>query len=176
MTTVILESDQAAAFQWISDNMAKLQAFVRGDDEMWNLIYAKVPVAIARFDATLYDDDYSKAEDKWVWYSLRLWRNKYIARRYRREQQCAVVEDLSYVEQRHTADDDHHTMAERLIKLVHDPIDRKIFTWIYLKGFDAVEVAEHLGMRASAVRSRISRALKVLRRRAIELYPEGMTK
>lgn len=88
------------------------------------------------------------------------------ARQQRRRQRRAVVVDISYAIDRIGDDDPAGTPdvvdLERALRHMNAD-ERQLLALRFVAGFDSTEIARHLGVSASGVRSRLSRLIDRLR-------------
>lgn len=149
------------AFEFIERHFDSLEKFTRGDPNIWDIIYDKVPRLLELWDPCKCDD-----QDKYVFGQLYLYRLKYWMRSSRDQTVSLDVIDTTIIEGTFPGVESSIEVSILLKKLPKKDAD--LLWWRFACDFTLTELSEHYGVCRSVVKRKIeealSRAISVLNR------------
>lgn len=146
------------AFRFIEEHFTSLEKFTRGDPEVWDIIYDKVPRLMELWDPLRCDD-----RDKYIFGQLYLYRLKYWMKLSKsRKLSLTDFSADSDVEGPGIPGIDATVEVSTIIERV-DTDDFELLWWRFACGFTLEELSDHYSVCRSSVSQMIRDALDRVR-------------
>lgn len=150
------------AFAWIEKNWNKLQPFTRNEDELWDVIYEKVPRLLETFDPTR-----GLTKSQWVWSQLSRYRSKWWARKLQLNERFKQLPLTAAGDKEFEVGVSHESFSEVEVLELIDGSMPENFAWLLkrhaLHGYTHQELADFLGCSLDNIRQWLTAAYRSLR-------------